>query len=361
MRTSFTIALLFLGVRLFAQTNLEGIISEGIALHDKGDYKGAIAKYHQALKLDPASAMAHYELAFSHHLDKDYDSALHHAGVVIDGNNGRLGVQAAIVKGSVLDDMGNTKGSIEFYKDVLKQHPDEYLLLYNYAVSCGRLQQWEEAEAALERALRNKISHPSSHLKLAYIKADKGEKVRAVYELYFFLLLENNSPRAKEALAKLRELLYGEAKVESVSVNDKTGDKQININIAVSSSDDPQITAAEIGLATITSASLELNKEQSEEEKLIHDTQTLFSMLGELKENKKSTKGKKSKKKQADPSEQDLFWDFYVPFFFDLKNSDHTQAYCYHILQASGEDDVKAWTEANKSKLEFFYLWVNNH
>jgi tetratricopeptide (TPR) repeat protein len=52
------------------------LIKKGVALHDRGDYDGAIAKYEQVLRENPSNDWALYELAFSYEMKKDYRKGL---------------------------------------------------------------------------------------------------------------------------------------------------------------------------------------------------------------------------------------------------------------------------------------------
>jgi tetratricopeptide (TPR) repeat protein len=67
------IAMLF-AVTVFSQRNEEvkKIVNEGIELHDKGDYEGAIKKYDEAIQIDPNDFDANYEKSYSLHAAKIY-------------------------------------------------------------------------------------------------------------------------------------------------------------------------------------------------------------------------------------------------------------------------------------------------
>jgi tetratricopeptide (TPR) repeat protein len=52
------------------------LIKEGVALHDRGDYDGAIAKYEEVLKDNPNNVLALYEQSYSYSMKKDYRKSL---------------------------------------------------------------------------------------------------------------------------------------------------------------------------------------------------------------------------------------------------------------------------------------------
>src|SRR6187551_2596988 len=51
-------------------------IKEGVALHDKGDYDGAIRKYQEVLAENPASIEAIYELGYAYMAKQDFNKSL---------------------------------------------------------------------------------------------------------------------------------------------------------------------------------------------------------------------------------------------------------------------------------------------
>src|SRR5438876_10072055 len=61
-----------------AQNNdtVKTLVSEGIQLHDKGDYEGAIKKYDEALAIDKTDYNANYEKSFSCYMAKRYDECI---------------------------------------------------------------------------------------------------------------------------------------------------------------------------------------------------------------------------------------------------------------------------------------------
>lgn len=89
------------------------------------------------------------------------------------------------------------------------------------------------------------------------------------------------------------------------------------INLAGKPDKNDPITAAELGLTMIqisSNSDLE-GKSKTQQEKLVKDTDSLFTLLGELNENNP----KKKKKKKVTTNE--YLWNFYVPFFYELHKS----------------------------------------
>ena len=63
--------------------NVQTLIQEGVVLHDSAEYKKAIEKFEQALKINPKSTLALYELSLSYLELKDYKNASKYSTQVI--------------------------------------------------------------------------------------------------------------------------------------------------------------------------------------------------------------------------------------------------------------------------------------
>lgn len=349
-RATAAIFLLLFSFSSLAQSDaVKDIVREGIALHDAHNYEDAIAKYQEALKLDSASSLVHYEMALTYYHMKEYEKVIFHAKTAIDQND-NITLSAIIVMGSALDDSGRTRESVELYKEALEKYPNEYLLLFNYAISSLRLNQRDEAEQALIRGISVNLGHASSHLRLGYIQKEKGDRIKALLSLYFFMMLENNTERAAEAYSQLVNLFYKGVKRDAENPN--------NITINLSANDKGGFDSGELMLSVIAAASLDKHKDKNEFERFAADTHSFFQILGELKE--KESKKKKNKKKDKEQAQSADLWNYYVDFFYELGKAGFTEVLCYQAAVASKNEIPIKWVEANQEKIELFQVWVQN-
>src|SRR5262245_40006936 len=115
----------------------KALISQGIALHDAGNFDGAIAKYEQVLAETPGSVEAMYELAFSHTGKRDCARAM---AVARQGAQFRseLLPQFHMLLGNCLDDLGKRDEAIALYKAAIKRTPEFALLHYNLGLTYVR-------------------------------------------------------------------------------------------------------------------------------------------------------------------------------------------------------------------------------
>ncbi|MBN2747019.1 MAG: tetratricopeptide repeat protein [Bacteroidales bacterium] len=331
-RFLFTISLIFMFSYIFGQNQeIENLVQKGIEFHDKGEYKKAIEFYQKALSIDPNSSLANYEIAFSYFSDKDYKNAEIYSKKVIDLNEDNL-LAAYITYGNALDMQGQTKKAIKSYEKAIKDF-DNYLLYYNYAITCFNSGETDNAYDAVIKAINNNSSHASSHLILSKIMEKKGSRIKAMLPLYFFLLLEPNSGRSAIEYQTLRNYID-----HGVS---QTSEK--NVNVIVPMDKDSDFGAAEMMISlSRASNSLEENKDKSDQELFAENNDGLFKILGELK---KDNSG--------------FWWDFYVPFFYELANENLTKPFSYYISLSKGEE-INKWIESNNDEFEKFKNWVNN-
>tara|TARA_R110002049_G_scaffold28296_12_gene97384 strand:+ start:6018 stop:7028 length:1011 start_codon:yes stop_codon:yes gene_type:complete len=316
--------------------SINSYIEEGIEFHDSKDYDSAINSYKKALEIEPKSSLANYEISLSYFFKGDYKNAIKHSEIVIDNGNEHL-IPAYLTMGSSLDNMGRTKESIKLFKKGIRKLGDDYLLHYNLALNYFKLKDHENTKKHAIEAIKNESGHSSSHLLLAYSNLAEDKKIESFLSLNYFLLLEPNSERSVQAYQFLQKTIYG-----NVS---KDQNKENSINISLSSvgleSDFP---GADLMLSlTIAKNHTEENEGKSAEELFVENTDSFFTYLGEIKENK--DKG-------------GIYYDFYIPFFYSLSKSDHIEAYCYHISER-GNPVAAEWITNNTVKLFEFEKWLS--
>ncbi len=290
---------------------------QGIELHDKGDFQGAISKYEQALKIDKKSTLANYEIALSYNAMKDYENAMKYSKIIIDIDKDNL-LPAYMIYSAALDNMGKPKESIKVYTKAVKKFPDSYLLYYNLALSNYNYKDYKEAELALYKAIERNPLHGSSHFLLGYLMSEQNRRVQSLLPIYFVLMLEPTSARAKGAYQTLQQLL-------NQGVSQKS-DKETNITLDIGTlGEKNEFSAAELMLSMLSaSKSLEKNKDKTEMELFVDNTEAFFSILGELNKDKKG-----------------IWWEFYINFFYAMTQAKHTVPFCYYISMADPKKKAK--------------------
>lgn len=322
----------------FSQTNTEQLINQGMKYHDAGDYELAIRKYEQALNVNKYNPVVHYEMALTYFEMKKYDEAIEHADVVLKSEAQDSHLSAYIIKGSSLDMLGKTKKSIKVFEKGIKETGGHYLLYFNMGVDYFKIEEIDKAEECFIKAIYDNPNHASSHYLLAVINGNSNKKVPTLLGYYYFLMLEQNSQRSQNAYKSLMHLLVG-------NVNRKE-DSTININLVLGDDKDDvnSFSAAEMTLSLSVAANYtEENKDLFEIEKFQKNTDTFFSVLSELRTEENSG----------------IYWDFYVPFFTKLKNSDHFEFFC-HLVSYTKNEEEQQWVKAHQEEFKAFMEWLQN-
>jgi len=333
------IGLLLFSSFTFSQSKVDSLIQEGIKCYDDGKYEKAIEIYNEALKLDPNEKDINYEIALTYVKLREYEKAIKHCDILLSGNlNKNIKIQTVIVKGSALDYLGKTKESIALFEDCLNNVGTHYLLYYNLGVDYQNIKDYKKAEESYINAIKLKNNHPGSHYMLGKLMDKKSQKSKSLFCMYYFLFLEPSTERARDAYNILLTTLNGDGKVTTDNENNKT---KITINI---NSTDNEFMAADFLLSIFQTKDITgENKDKSKEEIFIKNTKSFFEI---------ATKKKDDKVKS--------FWfDFYVPFFKDLLESDNLDAFCYYI-SSSFSNKADKWLENNKSKVDKFIEWIEN-
>jgi tetratricopeptide (TPR) repeat protein len=325
---------LFIAVTLFGQDDkVKELVSEGTQLHDAGKYDQAIEKYEQALKIDNKSTLAYYELSYTCMTIQKYDDAIKYSRKVIELNE--FNQQAAYtVLGTSYDMKGLPQEAIKAYREGLILFPNSNLLNYNLALTLNNTGDFDNAALAAINAILAKPTHGSSHIILASAMKSKGERVKAMLPLYYFLLLEPNSQRSQPNLNILKGLLN-----QGVV---KKSENKININISSLAAKDTVFGPVEM-MISLSGASMIANekKGKTEMESFVERNKRIFSMLGELKKNRK-----------------DLWWDLYITKFYDLVQTDNIEAFSYYISQSSNSAEVNNWITNNQDKMKRLAEWM---
>jgi murein DD-endopeptidase MepM/ murein hydrolase activator NlpD/Tfp pilus assembly protein PilF len=152
----------------------------GVDLYERGDLRGAIAEYRQALHLKPDYPEAHYYLGIALsrkgdlagaiaeyrqalHLKPDYPEAHYYLGIA-------------------LTDKGNLDGAMAEYREALRLKPDFPGAHYNLGLALTDKGNLDGAIAEYREALRLKPDFPEAHNNLGIALAGKGDLDGAITE-----------------------------------------------------------------------------------------------------------------------------------------------------------------------------------
>lgn len=318
------------------------LVAEGVALHDKGDYAGAIEKYDAALKKDEDNINALYEKSYSlYALGKQKDCISICKTIIKKYPDNALLKAVYIEYGNALDDLRKTKDALEVYDEGLSKFPGEYLLHYNKGLTLQNLGKSEEALASYQQSLSLKPLHSSSNLSNGAL-LEKTNKIPALLAYCTFLSIEPNSKRSKEVLELVKNIMGANVKKDGNNISIMLSPDMLDTK--KNKKDEDNFRTQEL-IFTFSTA-LDNSKEA---DSIAHTPAEKFDMklqllINSLKEGAKDGKG--------------FYWKHYVPFFIALKENSKTAIFSRLVYLSSGDEENSKWLEEHEQEVSDFYDWL---
>jgi len=316
----------------FLSPEAEELVRTGVQYHDRGDYENALNYYNKAMEYSPDHPIIFYEMGFSYISNGDYQSALEMAEKGIASAKARNDEDVIPtlldLKGSSLDNLGRSGDAIDVYLEALNEYGvSNTFLYYNLAVSYYRIEKRDEAYDSLVKGLLINPNHPGSNYLLAKICMEEGKKTQAFYALCYFLLLEPNTERSAQSYNTILNMIKQEE--------------------AIGFHDNGTFTAADMIIAVAFTLD-EANFRMSNTEKTRAKLKYIFTNLEEQKNSGKIGRS----------GGDELWWDFYSPFFYRIAGSEYFNTFCRYI-GLSADPDANNWIENGRDEIEGLFEWLN--
>jgi Tfp pilus assembly protein PilF len=332
----------------FAQNKAEAnkLVDEGIGYHDKGDYDGAISRYDRALELDKDNLHALAEKALSLLTLQKYDESIKYSQMAIAAHPGDPALNTVYVTyGNAYDGLKKTDKSIEIYDQGIKQFPNYYQLYFNKGVSLSSVKKYDEAALCFQNSAILNPKHASSNNAIARIANINNKRIPALLAYCRFLAIEPQGNRAKENLSSIKRIMSGNV--------EETGKNSVTINLSPDMLADTTANGApkensftSIDLILAMTAAMDFdkkNKKKTEVEQFIRKFETVCASLEETKKNNYG-----------------FFWEYYAPYFIEMKNKKLLETYSYIAFASSGDSDVTKWLDGHKNETDRFFEWSNS-
>lgn len=323
MKRVISLVLLFiLTTLMYGQKTSDQLIKQGVALHDQGKYMEAISTYQQALKANPSSMSAVYEMSLSYLKMEDYTNAIKHSTQVINVGFKPLLVDAYVVKGTALAAQNKLNEAIDLFNEAIRTCGSEYLLHYNLGLCYYNNKNTNMALLSLRKAIELDNTHAGAFLLYAYSLNDAHLWIQSFYSFHFFLLLEPNTKRSNEAFKEMYGLLTNKLNENDVRLDklDELDKRGIYNKIQKLK---PQATDAVSQYNYFVAASREI-----------------FTTMNN----------------SIPKDSQSLFWTFFVPVFGEIVESEHFETYCRYVSVAYFKESLE-WWETNKKEVDDFIEW----
>jgi tetratricopeptide (TPR) repeat protein len=324
----------------------KALADEGVALHDKGDYLGAIGKYDESLRADQDNLLALSEKAYSLLALNRPDDAIGFCKKALAKHKGNPGLKIVYVSyGNALDMIKQPKKAISIYNQGIKLFPDFYLLYFNKGITLSGLENYEEASECFQHAMKANPFHGSSHNAIARLSEITKDKIPAILAYSRFLIVEPEGARAKQNSILLQQLVNSGAK--------QTGENEITISLDAGvvkqvnskKKKENDFSSAELLLGMISALDYdEKNKDKSPTQLYQDKMVSLFSVLSETRS-----------------ANAGFFWEYYVPYFVELNERKFTETLANIIFSASGDLSAKDWLKNHKEEVQKLFLWSKTY
>ncbi|OGU60846.1 MAG: hypothetical protein A2X64_04580 [Ignavibacteria bacterium GWF2_33_9] len=324
---------------LSAQTySIEELVRQGVELHEQGKYNEAIKKYEEALKIDENSALANLEMAVTCLSLELYDYATKYATIaLVEATEDRIKMGAYLVLGSVLEKRNLPLEAVNVYEEAIQLFPHNFDLYYKLAVQAIKLEDFEKGETAIISSIKENSAFPEPYLILNDLMLRKKARIKAMFSIYYFLMLEPDSPAAQIYLKLLLSLFTYEGDVKYFGNSNTHAHLFINMN-------EREFSSAEALLhMTFYNKTIEYkDKEAKTLEFFMEMTKEFFQIV-----------------KNSSQNSDGFWWENFVNKFADILTTNNLEPFCYYISQSLNSPEVQKWIENNQEKIDALRLWID--
>ncbi|MEO7211690.1 tetratricopeptide repeat protein [Mucilaginibacter sp.] len=328
-KTLLLLAFVAISVTAYSQDRdkVKELIKQGVALNDEGKYDDAIAKYAEALKIEPGSYNANYETAYTLQAKgKPLDAIPYlEAAIKINPESG----DGYNMIGNIYDDNKQPDKALEYYKRGIAAAPDYQRLYYNIAVTYYGQKQYTDAEASAITAIKLDPKHASSQRIFAMATNRQNKLGASLLGWCSFLLIEPQTKRSPEALTYVKAIINNGVK--------KTGEKSVTITI-----NEKDLSSSNLLMPlTVTNATSD-KKNLSATDSLTLQFTALFEIAHVITGDK----------------DNPFVASYYSDFFEKLAKSGNMAAFTRYISLSAYKDENLAWFKEHDKDLAAFDDWL---
>lgn len=321
---------LSLGTLIHAQnTFVDSLIDRAVAWRNNGNAELALRELDALVVTKDVSERALYELALTHMQLNHFTLAIAPAKRVV-AMKGAHRVDAALVLAQCYVARGEYKRAERLFKTLNDVAKSDERIPYHLGALYLKMGQHEAAEAEVQKAILLNRGFVDAHLLLSNILLEKGERIKAMLALYYYLLLNNDGGEAELAATQLTQLWkFSSGRV--LAMLNPAASKGLYVDasryINTISPNDSIATLQGAGAISL------LNEHTAE----------LFQFFSE-----------------HSGQNFDFYQLVYLDFFTELHNKGYVEPYVYFISDALWHAQVLEWIAGNGQKFNEFRMWMES-
>ncbi|WP_448700089.1 tetratricopeptide repeat protein [Mucilaginibacter sp. AW1-3] len=344
MRHSFKIIILFLFLFTIdtasAQSGLlkaKDLGRQAVVLEDQGRFMEALNLLSEAQKLDPASAVYPYEMAYCYYSNKNYNRAIEILIKLKDYKDVFARVYQLL--GNSYDDAGMKDKAIETYEAGLKLFPNAGELYLESAVIQIGKQDFVKALNFCEQGIKADPAFPSNYYWASRIYCATTETVWGIIYGEIFMNLERNTKRTNE----ISKLLFDTYKT-SITIGE-SGKARVDFSKRDTINVDPKADISKFKMPFNLAYGLPVLMNVGTQKTI--DLESLNSIrTGFISSYHKLGYDK-------------LYPNALFSYQDEIIKAGHFEAYNHWLLMKGDETAFNLWYQANKPKWDAFYAWYN--
>ncbi len=279
----------------------------GMEFQGKREFESAISKYREAALHQPKPSTAHLQMAYCFMMLGKPDSLLKYSSLVIsyhDANEPTAIVMKSFALAGAPASLGNAD---ELITGGVTRFPENASLWQQYGIIKSRMGDAGKAEKGFLTSLKFQKGIPDLHYE--YGKS-QGMQFTAFFPLYYFLLLEANTPRAEDAFNTMVNLL--------------------KFLLWASAGETPPADRMELYQQGTSWFFTDLIPSAMQEHEAMPEREPWV----------------------------ETWFEFYIKFFSALDKAGHREAFVYMSAQTSKEPLAVQWVQDHPARVDLFMAWL---
>ena len=307
--------------------NADSLVKQGVELGHNKKYDDAIARFNEALKLNPDNQMANYELGYNLFISGKEKAALPYLEKVVKLNPKAGG--AFDMLGTVYDDDKQPEKAIGYYLKGINGDPEYQRLYFNVAITYYKTGKYAESEQYAINAIKLDPKHSSSQRVYALATFALHKRGCALLGWCSFLLLEPQPTHSAEAYAYIKNIInYGFKRVDGKTVTAAVTPDNVShlmMPLAVVNA-----TSNKTNLSAIDSLQLQITSLFKISHTITGDNEPIFIS------------------------------HYFADYFEKLGKSDNMPAFTRLVSMSAYREENLQWFKDNPGKLEALDGWIKS-